>query len=59
MLTLIAGGLTNPQIARTLVVSDKTVAKHVEHVLDKLSCAARAAAAALAIRIGLIQLALP
>jgi len=59
VLTLIAGGLTNPQIARMLVVSDKTVAKHVEHVLDKLGCASRAAAAALAIRIGLIQLALP
>jgi DNA-binding CsgD family transcriptional regulator len=59
VLTLIAGGLTNPQIARMLIVSDKTVAKHVEHVLDKLGCASRAAAAALAIRIGLIQLALP
>ena len=59
VLTLIAGGLTNPQIARMLVVSDKTVAKHVEHVLDKLGCASRAAAAALAIRVGLIQLALP
>jgi DNA-binding CsgD family transcriptional regulator len=59
VLTLIAGGLTNPQIARLLVVSDKTVAKHVEHVLDKLGCASRAAAAALATRVGLIQLALP
>lgn len=59
VLTLIAGGLTNPQIARRLVVSDKTVAKHVEHVLEKLGCASRAAAAALAIRIGLIELALP
>jgi DNA-binding CsgD family transcriptional regulator len=58
VLTLIAGGLTNPQIARALVVSDKTVAKHVEHVLDKLGCASRAAAAALAIRAGLIELAL-
>ncbi len=56
VLTLVVGGYTNPQIARILVVSDKTVAKHVEHVLDKLGCASRAAAAAAAVRGGLIEL---
>ncbi len=59
VLTLIVSGYTNPQIARILVVSDKTVAKHVEHVLDKLGCASRAAAAAAAVRGGLIELVSP
>jgi DNA-binding CsgD family transcriptional regulator len=59
VLTLIARGYSNPQIAALLVVSDKTVAKHVEHVLDKLDCASRAAAAAAAVRGGLIELVAP
>ena len=56
VLTLIARGYSNPQIAAILVVSGKTVAKHVEHVLFKLGCASRAAAAAAAVRDGLIEL---
>jgi predicted ATPase/DNA-binding CsgD family transcriptional regulator/transcriptional regulator with XRE-family HTH domain len=34
--SLIADGLTNRQIAERLVVSERTVAAHVEHILDRL-----------------------
>ncbi|HYW86907.1 MAG TPA: LuxR C-terminal-related transcriptional regulator [Chloroflexota bacterium] len=33
---LVARGLTNRQIAEALVVTEKTAANHVQHVLDKL-----------------------
>jgi len=56
VLTLIVRGYTNPQIAEALVVSGKTVAKHVEHLFGKLGCVSRAAAAAAAVRGGLIEL---
>jgi ATP/maltotriose-dependent transcriptional regulator MalT len=38
---LIARGLSNKQIARQLVITDRTVASHVEHILDKLGFASR------------------
>ena len=38
---LIAGGLSNKQIARQLVITERTVASHVEHILDKLGFASR------------------
>lgn len=38
---LIAGGLTNRQIAAELVISGRTVAAHVEHILDKLGFVSR------------------
>jgi DNA-binding NarL/FixJ family response regulator len=38
---LLARGLTNRQIAVRLVVTDRTVAAHVEHILDKLSFTSR------------------
>ena len=39
--TLIARGLTNRQIAEELVVTERTVAAHVEHILNKLDFASR------------------
>jgi len=54
VLTLAAEGLSNHEIAQALVVSDRTVATHVEHVLDKLEAPNRAAAASYALREGLI-----
>ena len=39
MLTLIAAGLSNSEIAAELVVSDATVKTHVNHVLQKLAFA--------------------
>jgi len=46
VLTLVAGGATNDQIAATLVVSPRTVHKHLEHIYAKLGVATRTAAAA-------------
>jgi DNA-binding CsgD family transcriptional regulator len=48
---LIAGGLTNPQIATELVISVKTVAAHVEHMLAKLDATRRAEIAAWATQV--------
>ncbi len=38
----VAEGLTNPEIAARLMVSPRTVAGHVSHILRKLGCATRA-----------------
>ena len=38
---LLADGLTNRQIAGRLVVTERTVAAHIEHILDKLGFASR------------------
>lgn len=54
VLTLATEGLSNAEIARRLVISDRTVTTHVEHILDKLAAPNRAAAAAHALRNGLI-----
>ncbi len=56
VLTLIARGASNAQAAAELVVTQRTIATHVEHILDKLGCESRAAAAALATREGLVRL---
>jgi DNA-binding CsgD family transcriptional regulator len=45
VLTWVARGKTNPQIARILSVSPGTVQKHLEHIYDKLGVRTRAAAA--------------
>jgi DNA-binding NarL/FixJ family response regulator len=44
VLALVADGLTDPQIARRLVISEHTVHRHVSNILVKLSCSSRAAA---------------
>jgi DNA-binding CsgD family transcriptional regulator len=43
---LLADGLTNAEIARRLVISRKTVAVHVSHILAKLEMSSRAQVAA-------------
>lgn len=53
VLRLIARGLSNRQIARELVLSEKTVKTHVSAVLAKLGVADRTQAALLAIRDGI------
>jgi DNA-binding CsgD family transcriptional regulator len=55
VLTLAAEGLSNQEIGDALVISSRTVATHVEHILAKLSAPNRAAAAAYALREGLIM----
>jgi len=59
ILTLLAGGHSNREIASLLVISLRTVATHVEHVLEKLGCASRTAAAARAVEEGLLRHPLP
>lgn len=44
---LIAGGLTNRQIAERLFIAQRTVDTHVGHILAKLGCANRSQAAVL------------
>lgn len=54
VLALLADGMTNREIAQQLVISDKTASVHVSHILSKLSVPNRAAAAAVAHRLGVV-----
>jgi DNA-binding NarL/FixJ family response regulator len=55
VLGLLADGLTNRQIAERLVVSEHTVHRHVTNILRKLGLPSRTAAAAHAVRAGLLE----
>jgi DNA-binding NarL/FixJ family response regulator len=50
VMTLMAEGLSQVEIAERLVITQRTVAKHVEHILSKLRVHSRAQAVALALR---------
>jgi predicted ATPase/DNA-binding CsgD family transcriptional regulator len=54
VLKLVAQGLSNPEIAQRLVLSEHTVHRHIANILHKLNLSARAAAAAWGVRAGLI-----
>jgi pimeloyl-ACP methyl ester carboxylesterase/DNA-binding CsgD family transcriptional regulator len=54
VLRLVAAGLSNREIASSLVLSEHTVHRHVANILRKLTQSTRAAAAAHATRVGLI-----
>lgn len=55
ILTLLAAGRTQSQIASTLVISSKTVATHIQHILAKLGVQSRAQAVAAAFQRGLVE----
>jgi DNA-binding CsgD family transcriptional regulator len=54
VLRLLAAGRTNREIAQTLFISEKTVARHVSNIFDKLGVSSRAAATACAYQQNLI-----
>ena len=54
VLRLVAAGLSNREIASSLVLSEHTVHRHVANILNKLTQSSRAAAAAQATRLGYI-----
>jgi DNA-binding NarL/FixJ family response regulator len=49
VLRLVAAGHTNPQIAATLFLSEKTVARHLSNIFGKIDVSSRTAAATYAI----------
>jgi two-component system nitrate/nitrite response regulator NarL len=54
-LTLIAEGLSAPEIGRVLHLSTATVKTHIRHIYEKLGVSERAAAVAEAMRRGLLE----
>ena len=54
VLKLVAQGLSNPDIAQRLFLSEHTVHRHLANILRKLNLSSRAAAAAWGVRAGLV-----
>jgi len=50
VMTLLADGLSQVEIAERLIITQRTVAKHIEHILGKLRVHTRAQAVAMALR---------
>jgi DNA-binding NarL/FixJ family response regulator len=55
VLGLVAGGLSNKQIARSLGITERTVKFHVTSIFNKLGADNRAQAVAMAIQQGLVK----
>jgi DNA-binding NarL/FixJ family response regulator len=55
VLSLLVDGLRQPEIAQKLFISEKTVGKHIEHILSKLAVHNRAQAVAVAVHDELIE----
>ena len=49
MLRLVAAGKSNREIASSLVISDRTVARHLQNIFAKLGVSSRTAAGVFAI----------
>jgi NarL family two-component system response regulator LiaR len=56
VLTLVAHGLSNQDIAARLVISERTVGTHVSNILEKLRLENRTQAALYALKVGLASL---
>lgn len=56
VLSHIAGGNRNRDIAEKLFISEETVKVHIKHIMDKLNASDRTQAVAIAVRRGIIQL---
>ena len=56
VLTLVAEGLANKEIARQLSISEKTVKNHINNIFSKLHVYDRTQAALYAIRSGLVKI---
>ncbi len=56
ILKMVAQGMNNQQIARSLVISERTVSTHISNILNKLHLANRTQAALYALREGLNDL---
>jgi DNA-binding NarL/FixJ family response regulator len=54
VLRLVARGSSNPEIAAALVLSEKTVARHLSNIFTKIDVGSRTAAAAFAFDNGLV-----
>jgi HD-GYP domain-containing protein (c-di-GMP phosphodiesterase class II) len=54
VLRLLARGMSNKEIAKTLVISAKTVSNHIEHIYEKIDASSRAAAGLFAMQHGLL-----
>jgi DNA-binding NarL/FixJ family response regulator len=48
VLRLVASGRTNPEIAKVLFISEKTVSRHLTNIFTKIDVSSRTAAAAFA-----------
>jgi pSer/pThr/pTyr-binding forkhead associated (FHA) protein len=55
VLEFLKGGLTNPEIAERLGVTERTVKAHCQEVFDRLGVRNRTAAVAAALRLGLLD----
>ncbi len=56
VLSHIAGGNRNRDIAERLFISEETVKVHIKHIMEKLGASDRTQAVAIAVRRGIIQL---
>jgi DNA-binding CsgD family transcriptional regulator/tetratricopeptide (TPR) repeat protein len=53
VLTLVASGYSNADIAERLFITSKTASVHVSHIMDKLGASSRTEAATIGVRLGL------
>jgi DNA-binding NarL/FixJ family response regulator len=56
ILTLLASGLANKQIAHRITISDKTVRNHISNIYEKVKVVDRSQAVLYAVRKGLVEL---